>query len=565
MLCENGFCRGMTAISNVLVAVALPASENLAQYSNTSFVLPLQIPSSGQADITLPALESITIDTNLEQLAAQNPACDYARDGSYPIEVQISHRWPVEGLETGLNLHADDMPAPFSALPVDADYEVHLTPSEAFQAKLGAQGASCALPPVLFRNVAVGVAARVTLNWPAPRSVGIDVRVPAAAGAAANDLTGWQLDVVDPIGERELATPVTLGPAQADASDPKISHYRATIAYNPIASAGSSPPGGTEQLRLRPNADRVAPTYYATLSSLSLFGSTGESVLELNGMPEQVVLSGRVESADDLRPIANATVTLTSTNFGSEGLNAKFRGATTTDSGGLFQITLPSGQYQVSAEPPNSDEVDASVEASWSIQATPAVQAGRLLSLPPLVRVAGSVNGSVHWGSAASASFRVTPSSKILYDAVSNTATMRQVSPGARTMQALFQPAQESSFQLLADSGTFDVSLRPPEGLPWIVTPGVQIGSDEVIMSPWSMPLPAYWIGHVRVPLADGDDSSILGDVPRAFIRVFVLVNGTRQVVSATAEAATIVQIAETRAGADGSFNLVLPNELQWQ
>lgn len=565
MTCEGGYCRGKTAISNVLLAVAMPESVNLAQYSNMSFVLPLVIPPSGHGDIALPALESITIDTSFAELGANNVGCDYTRGGSpLAITAEISHRWPVEGLENSLVRYADQLPATFSGLPVDSDYELHLAPSASFQTNLSAQGAVCPLPPVLFRNLGVGSAANVTLDWPAPRSAAIDIRVPSAV--PTGDLAGWQLDIVDPVGERQLAIPITLGSAVVDTGDTKLSHYRATLVYTPIASAGSSPPIGTELLRLRPKQGRAAPTYYVTLSSLSLFGSTGESILDLSGVPEQVLLSGRVESASDRTSIAQANVTFTGTGFGvgNVGLSAKFNVAADTDASGAFVVTLPAGQYRVVAVPPK-DEEHASVEASWTIQATPATQAGRLLSLPSLLRLAGGVDGTVRWSPSNSASIQVTPSSRIVYDQTTGAASLRESSPGARTAQLLFQPTQDASFELFTDAGSFDVSLRPPKGLPWIVTPGLQITPEQSTMQPWTMPLPAYWDGHLRVPLAGGDDDSNLNDLPRAVMRVFVLVDANRRVVQTTAEATSIVQIAEDRAAADGSFSLVLPDQVQWQ
>jgi len=569
MRCQDGFCRGRASIDGILLAVALPESENLAHYSNTSFVLPLDIPASGIADVMLPELASVTVEADFEHLGEAYSGCVYARDiAANTIRASISRRWPVEGLERSLAQTAKAVPATFSGLPVASDYEVHLELSSAFQDYVGAQSTACMLPPVLFRDVAVRNTSGVSLSWPAPRAVNVDLRVPTAVAAGTGDLSGWLLDIVDPIGERELAIPVTLQTATPDATDPKVSHYRATIAYNPIASAGSSPPGGTEQLRLRPRAAHVAPIYYATLASLSLFGSGGELVVQLNGVPEPVVLTGRVESESALEPIARAIVSFTSTNFsvGNEGLSAKFHLSVESDAAGQFTVSLPPGQYEVVTEPPN-DQVHASLETTWSVQSAPAVQAGRLLSLPRLVSVLGSADGSVRWNSVASGSVLAVPSSRLLVDAATGTVAMRQSSAGARASQSLFQPSSDSTFELHTDPGMFDVSLRPPEGLPWAVMPGIRVGPGGETLAPLTLPLPVYWNGRLRVPMGDNSGSPNLGDVPRAVMRVFVLLGGTengRQPVQSTAEASALVQIAETRAGADGSFSLVMPDQLQW-
>jgi hypothetical protein len=154
-----------------------------------------------------------------------------------------------------------------------------------------------------------------------------------------------------------------------------------------------------------------------------------------------------------------------------------------------------------------------------------------------------------------------------VYDATTNTAALRAYNSGARTASALFQPAQTQLFDLPTDSGTFDVSLQPPDGLPWIVTPGFAVSGDPTAIRRWTMPLPVSWSGRLQVPLASSADSSNLSDLPRAVLRVFVLLDKTEsgKPTQATKDAASIVQIAETRAGSDGSFALVLPDQLQWQ
>ena len=584
MTCQSGICQATPAISRVLVGVEFPESENLANYSATSFVLPLDIPSTGQANITLPALQSLTINTSFEQVGDRGMNCDYARDGdtSRTVQTVVSHRWPVEGLEQNLPSLATDLPATFTSLPVESDYEVYLALSSTFQDSVSAQNTGCSLPPVLFRDVAVGDVSSLTLNWPSPKTIAVDVQVSPISATAVSDLQGWQLDIVDPIEGRELAVPVTLGSAVVDAVDSKINHYHATVVYNPIASR-LSPPVGTEILRLQPAAGTIAPTFYAAISNLTLFNeSTGETAFKLEGVPGLAVLTGWVQSADTSQPIA-AEIAFTGTSFSTaddvvanDGIESQFSTFVNSDDEGQFQVTLPSGTYQVVAVPPN-DQVHASLETTWTVQAMASTQGGRLLLIPLLSHVVGGVDSSVRWGSSSSATIQATPSYRLKYDATTNTAALRTDNSGARTASALFQPAQTQQFDLPTDSGTFDVSLRPPDGLPWIVTPGVAIGAKPTpgvaisakptAIHRWTMPLPVSWSGRLRVPQASSADASNLSDLPRAVLRVFVLLDKTDpgHATQATSDASSIVQIAETRAGSDGSFDLVLPDQLQQQ
>jgi hypothetical protein len=569
MTCQDGLCRGNAAIPKVLMDITFPASENLAGYSASSFALMLDVPANGHGDIVLPSLESLSVDANFDQLNGRNFDCNYERAGGTARTVQavLSHQWPLDGLVQNPPRIANDIPAKFNALPVESDYEVYLSLSDSFQSSLMAQNLGCGLPPVLFRDVAVGPVSSITLNWPIPKTIAVDIQVTPVTTDSVADIEGWQLDVVDSVEGRELAIPVTLGPPVVDGSDPKKTHHRVVLAYNPIASALLSPPVGTEILRLQPASARIAPTYYAAISSLSLFGSAGEFVLPLNGVPPSVVLTGLVETADSREPVKYAELTFTNLEFSvpNSGLGARFWGSVTSDNSGQFEIALPSGNYQVVAIPPN-DQAHASLETNWTIQSQPSTQGGRLISLPLLSHLTGSVDGSVHWGSSASATVQATPCRSVLVDGLAKVATIRQSSSSARISWVPVAAGQTNSFDLPTDLGDFDLSMRTPEGMPWIVTAGIAMSSTSEMMRPWSMPLPVSWSGRLRVPKVSESTSSNLDDLPRAVLRVFVLLNSDRkQVLREVEDGAWVSQIAETRAEADGTFSLVLPDQLQPQ
>ena len=548
MTCINGTCQTSNpALSHIILDVALPASVNLANYSGSAFVMPLDLPDTGVADILLPELMDLTLDANFQLVTDTSLGCP-----SPSPRVTMTHRWPIDGMEHAV-YSVDALPATISAIPAGDDiyYEVYLelTTSDGDPA--------CRLPPVLFRDVQ----SSTVLSWPKPQSISIDVQVPTAQVSAGSDLQNWQIDIVDPVDRRELAIPVQLGTVVLDSSDATTSHYPATIVYNPIASQ-LSPPAATEVLRLQPPAGAAYPTYYAPIANLSLFGASGEHVLALSGVPTPVNLSATVEIVDGLDPV-QAQITLLSTGFlgGNDGFWADFRATTQSDAQGQFQVTLPAGQYRVLAAMAN-DAVHGVLDANWNIQASPESQAGRLLSIPLLSRLSGSLDFKAPWASSGPATIQATPTSELSYDKPTSISALRTVSLGARTSYELLDPGK-SDFVLTTDSGQYDISLRPPDGSPWIVTSDFDVGEGSSVLGAWSQPLPLHWSGHLRIPAEGSAGNPNLTDIPRAVLRAFVLLDAQGSPTADIQSAQKIVQIAETRSGADGSFDLVLPDHIQ--
>lgn len=565
MTCEQGLCHAAyTVISKVLVDVRLPESANLAQYSNMGFVLEMDVPSSGQRDVILPSLTSLNIRANLSKIGDRGWGCSYSTsaDAVLPIAVTATHRWPVDGMERTV-FTASSSPATFPAVPVDK-YEVYLAPSGEYQAALSTIDTRCQLPPLLVRDVATSDGSPTVVTWPAPKVLDVDVQLTTSNKTQQAGLQGWQLDLVDPIGARELAVPIKLAVGVADEKNSDLIHHRASLYYNPIASA-TSPPAKTELLRLKPPDGVIAPTYYASLSSQSLFTTSGQAVLAVGAIPSEVRLTGRVETQDGAVPVA-ADIAATSTSFGDNvsGVWADYHATAHGDVGGEFEIRLPAGQYRVTAVPPN-DNVHAIVSTNWTIQASISNQGGRLLTVPPMQAIRGTVDSSVSWGN-ASASIQASPRQQLSYDSNTGTGALHSENAGVRTASILFQPAANNAFQLAVDPGTYDLSMRTPDGVPWVVVPGLAVSADvPSSLRPWVLPLPVPWIGRVRVPstVTAADGTSL--DVPRAVIRIFVLLAETDQPVASTKDAASIVQIAEARSAADGSFSLVVPDRLEQQ
>jgi hypothetical protein len=113
-------------------------------------------------------------------------------------------------------------------------------------------------------------------------------------------------------------------------------------------------------------------------------------------------------------------------------------------------------------------------------------------------------------------------------------------------------------FALKADPGTFDITVRPntDTGFPWLVMPNFPVTSISAGLGRLGTPLPVSYRGTVTVPGADGPTP-----VPSAVVRAYIYLKGSDYTADSE-NADSVLQIAETRAGTDGAFNLLVPAEL---
>jgi len=573
-VCVNDQCRvSQLPISRVLADISLPASTATDQYSGMSFVMALDVPTLGQADIILPVLGSLTIGATFPNISAAGRSCSY-EIGSADVasaRVEATHRWPVDGLERAV-FSTNTLPAKLSGLPAGLNYELYFT--------ITSSDSDCQLPPVLVRDVNVAADRSLTLDWPTPTKSTVDVQLQSTNTQADTVLTGWQLDVVDPVQGRTLANPIELPAATTEAADPTIWHHRATLQYNSILSAESSPPVGTELIRLRPPVssqqtqgsstaddaqllESAKPTYYASISSLKLFAGNSQLPLPINAVPAPVLISGRIETADSLQPI-QAWISFTSTGFlaSNSGIWASYATSARSDANGQFKVALPAGEYDVVVVPPG-DGKHAVFDTHWTVPPTPSSQVDKVVQIPGYSQIRGSIDGSLVMSGSEAATITATPAVSLVQDSASGVVASRVDSPGARTASTLFQPQASREFSLSLDKGHFDLSLRPPDGLPWRVSPGHEITAGRSELPKWAMPTPVSWAGTLQAPAKDSSANASSIAVPRAVLRIYALSDATGTAVSSPTEAQSIVQIAEGRTQADGSFELELPDRLQ--
>ena len=117
----------------------------------------------------------------------------------------------------------------------------------------------------------------------------------------------------------------------------------------------------------------------------------------------------------------------------------------------------------------------------------------------------------------------------------------------------------DGSFVLQSDPGTFDLSIRPESqgGFAWLVRPNVAVNSPLHELGELKLPLPVVYQGEVNVP--SGGEENVV--VPGALIRAYVFMTD-QGYADDPKDAQSVLQVAEARAEADGSFTLLLPAKL---
>jgi hypothetical protein len=347
--------------------------------------------------------------------------------------------------------------------------------------------------------------------------------------------------------------------------------YVATLYYLPVVG-DTSDQAAQELIRLSPPPTVTAPTVLLSRGALGLFNANRGTLSDFTSLPSPVHVHGQVTALATPKPVA-ATVTLVATKItGIEpGVLASFVRTVAVDAQGQFELDLLPGNYTVSAVPTvqldtetssSPDSKLAEVSQPWVVADTPPVQAGKVIELSnalPINGAAFDASGSTAVVTALVQAAASTASTKtsVLDQALGQPVTVPRAATGR------VQP--KGDFALIADPGTFDVSVRPlaESGFSWLVVPGVAVGTTDPTIAganlmSRALPLPVVYGGTVTLPTADGKSSA---PVPGALIRCFVYTAGGAYTMDET-KADSVVQVAETRADMNGEFKLLIPATL---
>jgi len=559
--CGDGFCApgGMCrarsgTFSSVLFEVTVPTSARSnggVQYLKRIDQLSL---AGGMQDIALAELAQLkgTIVASSAAKAASGAPCDPST-ATFNVALTPSER--VLGL--GVSSYSVKATPPRDAeqlhtfmlnLP-PADYDIYVRPETQ-----PAGGPGCEIAPQLYRRQSIPEGGNVglPLSLPAPAWLELRVRWPAAQG-----LEGWRADAIDPETRTVLSNEAVLGAREGE-------EYVATLAYSPVV--GSKVAEARELVRLRPPEGQAAPTILLERSGLEVMTPGIARVDQLTELPPVLSVRGQVVVSDSLQAVSGAKITVSATDLDAPGIKpgvpVEYFQEATSDSKGNFDVQLLPGTYRVVAVPPSGSAYATRVD-EWVVSdsSNRPQQEGRTVEVKPLVNMFGRVLTAGGGAPVSGVNVNVAASPASLVENPPN-----PINPPDR--EALLVPragtdilARDGGFVIGAEPGTYNFSVRPSydSGFGWLVRPGVVVNANgpAVDLGTLSMPLPLEYWGEVSAV-----DKSTRETVGGALIRAYVYVTSQHSYVSDLSQAASVLQIGETRADDAGRFQLFLPDHL---
>jgi len=572
--CVAGQCESQQgAFQTVLFAVTPPSSSSAS--ADLQFLKQVDLPITGGAwDLPLDAALQLVGQVNLKSNPPRTCKPSWgdvgnllatSGDGSVPGTISLTPSQTELGVfsqsAVAQTTLVNTSKFTFSMNVPPGEYDVYYQPERQ-------PSDDCIVSPLLLRKLPINPGAKsLVLTVPESSSFVLKVNWPLGDGA----LNGWTVDMLDPVSGHVISNRAPLAlPASGDKT-----HYMATVRYVPVVG-DTSDQTAQELLRLSPpdsppnGMPMPAPTILLSRSALGLFDANSGTLNDFTagrGLPTPVHIYGQVTALATPMPVA-ATVTLVATKIiGIDaGVLASFVRTVTVKVDGQFDLEVLPGNYRVSAVPSaqldtetnsSADSKLAEVSEDWMVADSPTEQAGKVIELGhalPINGAAFNASGSTAVVTALVQAVASTASTQV--DVLHQALGEAVVVPRAATGRV--DPG--GNFELIADPGTFDVSVRPlaASGFSWLVVPSVAVGttgptSGGANLMSRALPLPVVYRGTVT--LAD------TGSVPGALIRAFVYTSAGLYTSDST-KADSVVQIAETRADTSGAFKLLIPASL---
>lgn len=558
--CLSGLCQSLNGELEAVLLTATPSIDS--KIPHLSFVTHLgELPATGGVkEIAWPGAARVTgsfvlpKDHCYPSFLSDDPdvAILASTDGTLPVSATLSLRQRALGLAQQ-TYYAKTVTAPVRGYTFDVQvpggqYDVYLAPPKH-------QTGDCVVPPQLFRGIAIGVdensapngAYRFTLSaitklslhlmWPGPEPT----------------LNGWVADMIEPLDGNPVSTQVVLGAPQAAGN--KLD-YAVPLSYSAIVEGESTSGSSSAEylLRLRPPADLVAPTIYLERSALGLLQDPEDRIdlTIFSKFPAPVTVLGQLVREDDGRTVGG-TVTLVSEKiYGVDrGVFGFYQTSVEVKDRGAIEVRVPPGRYAVQVAPTTAMGSEPGalsiLETKWEVPADTPVQYGKLLELTATSELTGQSRAQGAQVQAVPAPHRVPAFQEAFGD-----------SP--------FIPRSTDSF--VDDGGRFvlqvdkleasrvNLTVQAPEelGYGWFVRPGLELGLGDQDLGRVTLPLPAVLPGVASV-LEDGKAAVLASGTIRAYAYLDKDFRYTRD----PTLAATVVQVAETRADETGAFRLLLP------
>ncbi|AUX27341.1 hypothetical protein SOCEGT47_079280 [Sorangium cellulosum] len=500
-----------TEVSHLLFApggIGLPPHEPGGQVHS----LDLQVPAPARVDATL---------------SMGGSYCDGAVDGgAFPVRVEFRRVASFQGLP-GQRYATISEPDGAGgqrfrlAIPT-GNYHVYLIPQASGEC-------DDTPPPIFLPNQRIPERWTPDIKAGAPEVLHGAMEVPQGVR-----VDGWKLDLVDAltgsvisqVGLLKHEPDLSLSPSRVDFS---VKFYWTDKERSPL-------------IRLRPKDLDPRPTVYWELAALALQGSTGN--LDLSLLPigaESRRVEGRTLDAEG-NPVL-AAVRIQSANL-EMTQTAGFKLDTETDTNGLFQASLPPGEYVVFAQPLN-DTTKAKGEQVLKVPAGDDCYCGQSVLIPEAGTLRGRVRGPAGEPMRGADVFAI-PSTGEVSDYLG-----RVLGPDPLLPRQASGVLRGGGFSFGTDPGEFDFSVRPTPGsaYPWLVRPRLTVPAvaSAVTALDLTVPYPAVLQGVIR-----DHAGARLGD---AMVVAWLLVESE----TARGTVAGVIQIGEARSAPDGSYVLPLP------
>jgi hypothetical protein len=236
------------------------------------------------------------------------------------------------------------------------------------------------------------------------------------------------------------------------------------------------------------------------------------------------------------------------------GVRASYVRTVDSAADGTFLVQLLPGQYDVFTVP-SADTGLAAATTTLAVSRGTSPQAGKVIELLDAAVIGGTVFDPGDRGPIRGAQVQTVPASiaqpLALYDR-----SLGPVSFVPRASTATLD--DDGGFEVLADPGAFDVSVRPPAvtRFAWLVRPNVSVDWPGKDLGNVRLPLPVHYHGSVTAAEAAN------GVVPGALIRAYIFMNQTPSYTPDPSLARSVLQIAETTSNDRGEFDLYLPSQI---
>jgi hypothetical protein len=556
--CSAGICQAVNGSLESLLIAVTPPSDSAAPH--LTFVTELEkVPTAG-GPIDLPVLRGAKVTGNLTlplsdcyPTLPQDGPIKYPTppDHSLPVSVLLLPRERLLGLPqqlyvTSAHLQEADGTYKYSLQVPPGNYDAYFTLPK------GQDG--CVVPPQLFRGEKI--TGDTTLNYRA--SVRSQLYLHVSWPKGNPPLTGWTIDIVEPLDGKVISSEVVLGePFDPNPKNDDIPFdYSVVLVYSTVNVRPDldleMPNAAHDLVRFRPPAGLAAPTLLMDRTGFGLLGSSEPVLSAFTGYPAPVRLEGWVQRADDGSPVASdVTVVSTEIDGMAGGILSSFQRTVEVDESGQFALDLPPGKYRVQAVPPETnapaDDSLASLEELWTLSPDVAVQAGKVLEL----RTGIGFRGRSRFDG-ATVQARPSPAPLLQFEeALSGEAVLNPRSRSA--------VVEGTKFRVDTDPGRFDVSVRGAEslGFGWWVRPGLDITSDVQDLGFVELPVPTVLTATATAAISN---SAVL--VAFGAVSAYAYLDENSAYTRDPAKAASVVQVAETRADENGAFRLLIPAQL---